>query len=107
MPKLNPQPPIDYEYWNIVINVLESRFEPSVSSFIRDRTRIINSHGNIWEKATGNIQLAIENVLLDESGAVWLPKGKMTESSDWVVERVEAGAHLWRGDVLATSTGAP
>jgi hypothetical protein len=63
-------------------------------SFLRDRTRIINSRGNIWEKAAGNIQLAIEDVLLDEGDALWLPKGKTTETSGWVVDE-EKPVHVF------------
>jgi hypothetical protein len=85
-PKPYPPTPIEYEDWNTLIDALEARFGSSAASFIRDRTRIINSRGNIWEKAAGNIQLAIEDVLLDEGGAVWLPKGKITETSGWVVD---------------------
>ena len=79
-PKPYPPTPIDYEDWNILIDALEARFGPSASGFIRDRTRIVNSRGNIWEKAAGNVQQAIEDVLADDGGGVWLPKGRITET---------------------------
>jgi hypothetical protein len=93
-PQPYPPTPIDFEDWNNVIDALEARFGSSASSFIRDRKRIINSRGNIWEKAAGNIQLAIEDVLLDEGGALWLPKGKITETSGWVVDE-EKPVHIF------------
>ena len=93
-PKPYPPTPIDYEDWNTLVDALEARFGPSAVGFIRDRTRIVNSRGNIWEKATGNIQLAIEDVLFDEGGAVWLPKGKITEASGWVVDE-EKPVHIF------------
>lgn len=60
LPKPYPPTPIDYEDWNTIIDVLEVRFGSGAAGFIRDRTRIVNSRGNIREKAAGNVQLAIE-----------------------------------------------
>jgi hypothetical protein len=85
-PKPFPPTPIDYEDWNTLIDALEARFGPSAAGYMGDRTRIVNSRGNIWEKAAGNVQEAIEDVLNDDGGSVWLPKGKITETSGWVVD---------------------
>jgi len=94
LPKPYPPTPIDYEDWNILIDALEARFGSAAIGFIRDRTRIVNSRGNIWDKAAGNAQLAIEDVLLDEGGAVWLPKGKITETLGWVMDE-EKPVHIF------------
>jgi len=106
-PKPYPPTPIDYEDWNILVDQLEARFGPSAEGFIRDRTRIINSRGNIWEKAAGNIQLAIEDVLLDLGGTVWLPKGKIVETSGWVVDEekpvyIRGAGMCWHGEDRGT-----
>ena len=101
-PKPYPPTPIDYEDWNTLIDALEARFGPSASGFIRDRTRIVNSRGNIWEKAAGNVQQAINDVLSDDGGVVWLPKGKITETSGWVVDEddpvyIRGAGMCWHG----------
>jgi hypothetical protein len=101
-PKPYPPTPIDYEDWNTLIDALEARFGSSAAGFIQDRTRIVNSRGNIWTKAAGNTQLAIEDVLLDGGGAVWLPKGKITETSGWVVDEekpvyIHGAGMCWHG----------
>ena len=101
-PKPYPPTPIDYEDWNTLIDALEARFGSSAAGFIQDRTRIVNSRGNIWAKAAGNIQLAIEDILLDGGGAVWLPKGKITETSGWVVDEekpvyIHGAGMCWHG----------
>ncbi|MBW1936859.1 MAG: hypothetical protein JRI84_15170 [Deltaproteobacteria bacterium] len=62
----------------------------------------MNSRGNIWEKAAGNVQLAIEDVLLDLGGSVWLPKGKIIETSGWVVDEekpvhIRGAGMCWHG----------
>ena len=106
-PKPYPPTPIDYEDWNAVIDALEARFGSGTIGFIRDCTRIINSRGNIWEKAAGNTQLAIEDVLLDGGGAVWLPKGKITETSGWVIDEarpvyIRGVGMAWAGNDEAT-----
>jgi hypothetical protein len=75
-----PPDPITYSHYNAVVDALETRFGSGASGFIADRTRIVNSRGNIWDRAAGNIQLALEDVYLDGGGAVWLPKGKITET---------------------------
>jgi len=84
-----PPDPILYTHYNALVDALEARFGPSAEAFIRDRTRIVNSRGNIWEKAAGKVQLAIEDVLLDGGGAVWLPKCKITETSGWVIDEAK------------------
>jgi len=93
-PKPYPPTPIDYQDWNTVIDALEARFGSSAEAYIRDRTRVINSRGNIWEKSPGNIQQAINDVLTDGGGTVWLPKGKITETSGWVIGE-EKPVHIY------------
>ena len=78
-----PPDPITYQHYNSLVDALEARFGSGAEAFIRDRTRIVNSRGNIWEKAAGNVQLAIDDVYADTGGAVWLPKGKITETQPW------------------------
>ncbi|MHA1227851.1 MAG: hypothetical protein ACTSPV_13980, partial [Candidatus Hodarchaeales archaeon] len=107
-PKPYPPTPIDFEDWNNVVDALEARFGPSAEGFIRDKTRIVNSRGNIWEKAAGNVQLAIEDVLLDLGGTVWLPKGKIVETSGWVVDEekpvhIRGAGMCWHGEDRGTS----
>jgi hypothetical protein len=42
-----PPDPILYTHYNALVNAIEARFRPSAEAFIRDRTRIVNSRGNI------------------------------------------------------------
>ena len=67
---------------------MEARFGVGADAFIRDRTRIVNSRGNVWPWVAGNVQLAIEDVYADTGGAVWLPKGKITETNPWTLDEV-------------------
>jgi len=106
-PKPYPPTPIDYADWNTLIDALEARFGSSAAGFIQDRTRIVNSRGNIWAKAAGNIQLAIEDILGDGGGAVWLPKGKITETSGWVIDEtkpvyIHGAGMCWHGLDIGT-----
>lgn len=101
-PKPYPPTPIDYDDWNTLIDALEARFGFSAEDYIRDRTRIINSRGNIWDKAAGNVQIAISDVLSDGGGVVWLPKGKITETSGWVIDEdkpvyIRGAGMCWHG----------
>jgi hypothetical protein len=43
-PKPYPPIPIDYEDWNILIDVIEARFGPSAVSFISDQTHARRRH---------------------------------------------------------------
>ena len=61
-----PPNPITYSHYDTIVDALEARFGSGASGFIADRTKIVNSRGNIWDKAPGNIQLAIEDVYLDQ-----------------------------------------
>ena len=88
-PKPYPPTPIDYQDWDTLVDALEARFGPSAAGYISDRTAIINSRGNIWQKAPGNVQLAIEDALTDGGGLVELPKGKITETSGWVIDEAK------------------
>jgi hypothetical protein len=83
-----PPNPINYSHYNTLVDALETRFGSGASGFIADRTKILNSRGNLWDKSPGNIQLAIEDVYLDQGGAIWLPKGKITETQGWVLDEV-------------------
>jgi len=87
-PKPYPPTPIDFEDWNKLIDALEERFGAGTTGFIGDRTKIVNSRGNIWDRAAGNVQQAIDDVLADTGGAVWLPKGKITETQPWTIDEV-------------------
>ena len=60
-----PPDPITYQHYNVMVDALESRFGGGAQGFIRDRTRIVNSRGNIWERSPGNIQQAINDVYDD------------------------------------------
>jgi hypothetical protein len=88
-PKPYPPTPIDYQDWDTLVDALEARFGSSAAGYISDRTAIINSRGNIWQKAPGNVQLAIEDVLTDGGGLVELPKGKIVETSGWVIDEAK------------------
>jgi len=83
-----PPNPITYSHYNTLVDALEARFGSGAAGFISDRTKIVNSRGNIWDKAAGNIQSAIEDILADTGGAVWLPKGKITETQPWTIDEV-------------------
>jgi len=83
-----PPDPITYSHYDALVDALEARFGSGAAGFIGDRTKIVNSRGNIWEKAAGNIQQAIDDVLGDSGGAVWLPKGKITETQPWTLDEV-------------------
>lgn len=83
-----PPDPITYSHYDTLIDALEARFGSGAEGFIRDRTQIVNSRGNIWEMAAGNIQNAIDDVFNDGGGAVWLPKGMITETEGWTIDQV-------------------
>jgi len=81
-----PPDPITYQHYNAMVDALESRFGNGAHGFIRDRTRIVNSRGNIWERSPGNIQQAINDVNDDYGGAIWIPKGKIIETQGWTLD---------------------
>ena len=43
-----PPDPIMYTHYNTMVDALESRFGSGAQGCIQDRTRIINSRGNIY-----------------------------------------------------------
>lgn len=81
-----PPDPITYNHYNILVDALESRFGSGVQDYIQDRKRIINTRGNIWEYSPGNIQQAIQDLYNDQGGAIWLPKGMITETQPWTLD---------------------
>ncbi len=85
-----PYPPdlITYTHYNALVDALEVRFGPGASGYNKDLIKISNSRGNLWDRAPGNIQLAINDVIGDGGGTVWLPKGKIVESQGWVLDEV-------------------
>jgi len=80
-----PYPPdlITYSHYDAIVDALEARFGASAFGYIRDRTCIINTRGNIWDAEPGNTQQAIEDLYSDEGGAVYLPKCMITETQPW------------------------
>ncbi len=83
-----PPDPITYNHYNAIIDSLETRFGSGATGFIKDRTQILNTRGNIWNFEPGNVQLAINDVYSDEGGAIWLPKGSVTETQPWILDEV-------------------
>jgi len=81
-----PPDPITYVHYDAMVDALEARFGSGADAYIRDRTRIVNSRGNVWPRAAGNVQLAVDDVYADTGGAVWLPKGKITEVQPWILD---------------------
>jgi len=84
-----PPNPITYSHYDALVDALEARFGSGAEGYIRDRTRIVNSRGNIWDFQPGNVQNAIDDVLNESmGGAVWLPKGMVTETAGWTIDEV-------------------
>ncbi len=83
-----PPDPITYTHYNALVDALEARFGSAAQGIIKDRTQIVNTRGNIWNFEPGNIQQAIDDVLADTGGAVWLPKGKIIETQPWTIDEV-------------------
>ena len=83
-----PPNPITYSHYDALIDALEARFGSGATGFLKDRTQIVNSRGNIWDFDPGNVQLAIDDVYGDTGGAIWLPKGKVTETQPWVLDEI-------------------
>lgn len=83
-----PPNPITYSHYNTLIDALEARFGSGAAGYIKDRTQILNSRGNLWDFDPGNVQLAINDVYNDTGGAVWLPKGMITETQPWVLDEI-------------------
>ena len=81
-----PPNPITYTHYDSLVDALEARFGSGASGYIKDRTQVVNSRGNIWDFNPGSVQLAIDDVNTDTGGAVWLPKGKVTETQPWLVD---------------------
>jgi len=81
-----PPNPITYSHYNALVDALEARLGSGAAGFIADRAKIVNSRGNIWDHAPGNVQQAIDDVMADTGGAVWLPKGKITETQPWTID---------------------
>ncbi len=104
-----PYPPtaITYLEYNAIVDALETRFGPGAVGYAKDRTQIVNSRGNLWAKAPGNIQLAIDDVLADTGGSVWLPKGKITETAQWLIDdifpiHIRGTGMCWHGQDYGT-----
>lgn len=85
-----PFPPtaITYTEYNALVDAMETRFGPGAVGEIKDATQIINSRGNLWDFDPGNVQLAINDVYADLGGWIRLPKGKVTETSQWLFDEV-------------------
>lgn len=85
-----PYPPtaITYLEYNALVDAMETRFGPGAVGYIKDATQIINSRGNLWDFDPGNVQLAIDDIYSDLGGWIRLPKGKVTETSQWLLDEV-------------------
>jgi len=82
-----PPDPITYQEYDAIVDALETRGGGGFSGYWKDRTQIINSRGNLWDFEPGNVQKAIDDLLDNsEGGAVWLPKGKVVETDQWLID---------------------
>jgi len=83
-----PPTPIDYLQYDALVDALETRGGPGFKGYLKDRTQIINSRGNLFDFEPGGVQDAIDDLYDDHGGAMWLPKGKVTETDQWIMDEV-------------------